>query len=90
MNYEPPIDDPIALLPEGAGEAGEHAGYRCVRCGSEWIRYEHLDAKDCTDECDDPCAIRCCNEEGCGDAAEEYDPDYVGEAYGTLEEMYDE
>ena len=91
MNYEPPIDDPIATgAVTSKAEEGEHAGYRCTMCGSEWIRYEHLDDKDCTEECDDPCSIRCCNEEDCGGGAEEYDDEYISETYDTLEEMYDE
>jgi hypothetical protein len=89
MSYEPPIDDPIAT---GAVITGlsEHYGYSCEMCGSEWVRYEHLDGKDCEEDCEDPCLIRCCNEEECGGAAIYIDPDNVNESYDTLEEMYND
>jgi hypothetical protein len=89
MNYEPPLDDPIAT---GAVRTGvsEHDGYTCEQCGSDWIRYEHLDAKDCDEDCEDPCSVRCCNEEDCAGAAIYIDPDNVNESYDTLEEMYND
>jgi hypothetical protein len=59
-------------------------------CGSEWVRYEHLDGKDCEEDCEDPCNIRCCNEEECAGAAIYIDPDNVNESYDTMEEMYGE
>jgi hypothetical protein len=43
----------------------EHEGYKCAVCGSSWIRYEHIDGKDCDDNCANPCLMRCCNEEDC-------------------------
>ncbi len=43
----------------------EHDNYQCLICASTWVRYEHEDYKDCTDDCDDPCIMRCCNEEDC-------------------------
>jgi hypothetical protein len=43
----------------------EHNGYACATCGSQWVRWEHLDQKDCDDTCQEPCLIRCCNEEDC-------------------------
>ena len=43
----------------------EHAGWLCGDCGSDFIRYEHIDGKDCEDTCEDPCLIRICNEENC-------------------------
>jgi hypothetical protein len=90
MNYEPPIDDPIAT---GAVITGlsEHYGYQCEMCGSDWIRYEHLDYKECDQlNCEDPCKERCCNEEGCAGVAIYIDPDNVNESYDTMEEMYGE
>jgi len=89
MSYEPPLDVPIAT---GATVTGlsEHYGYECEMCGSEWVRYEHLDGKDCEEDCEDPCLIRCCNEEECAGAAIYVDPDNVNESYDTLEEMYND
>jgi hypothetical protein len=89
MTYEPPLDDPIATGVVRTG-VSEHDGYTCEQCGSEWIRYEHLDSKDCEESCEDPCLIRCCNEEECAGAAIYIDPDNVNESYDTLEEMYNE
>lgn len=43
----------------------EHEGWLCNLCGSDFIRYEHLDGKDCDKSCSDPCLIRICNEEYC-------------------------
>ena len=43
----------------------EHNNYVCATCGSQWIRWEHLDGKDCDDNCQEPCLIRCCNEYDC-------------------------
>ena len=52
------------------GEAlNEHEGWVCDTCDSTWIRYEHLDGKDCDENCDTPCVLRCCNEEDCGGGA---------------------
>lgn len=89
MSYEPPLDDPIAT---GATVTGlsEHYGYQCEMCGSDWVRYEHIDGKDCEYDCEDPCLIRCCNEEECAGAAIYLDPDNVDETYDTLEEMYND
>lgn len=48
----------------------EHDGWICESCGSEWIRYEHLDEKDCDEtSCESPCLVRCCNEEECAGGA---------------------
>ena len=47
----------------------EHEGYVCNSCGSDWVRYEHIDGKDCGDDCATPCLIRCCNEEDCSGGA---------------------
>jgi len=48
----------------------EHDGWKCESCGSDWIRYEHLDYKDCDEfNCEDPCLERCCNEENCAGVA---------------------
>ena len=47
----------------------EHSGWLCKDCGSDFIRYEHLDGKDCDDNCSDPCLIRICNEEYCSGEA---------------------
>lgn len=44
---------------------GEHEGWLCSECGSDWIRYEHVDGKDCDENCSDPCLARICNEESC-------------------------
>ena len=88
MNYEPPLDDPIAT---GAVRTGvsEHDGYTCEQCGSDWIRYEHLDAKDCEPECEDPCNVRCCNEEDCAGGVNYKDPDDPEDStYDTMEEYY--
>lgn len=43
----------------------EHEGWLCGSCGSDFIRYEHIDGKDCDETCSDPCLIRTCNEEDC-------------------------
>ena len=43
----------------------EHEGWVCSECGSDWIRWEHLDGKDCEVDCNDPCTLRMCNEEDC-------------------------
>ena len=43
----------------------EHEDYQCTFCKSRWIRWEHIDKKDCDQICDDPCLLRCCNEEDC-------------------------
>jgi hypothetical protein len=43
----------------------EHKDYMCVDCASTWVRYEHIDGKDCDNTCDNPCLIRMCNEEDC-------------------------
>jgi hypothetical protein len=85
MNYEPPLDDPIATGAVRTG-VGEHDGYTCEQCGSDWIRYEHLDAKDCTPECEDPCNVRCCNEEQCAGGVNYKDPDEPDSTYDTMEE----
>jgi hypothetical protein len=90
MSYEPPLDDPIAT---GAVITGfsEHYGYTCEQCGSDWIRYEHLDYKDCDQlNCEDPCKERCCNEEGCIGDAIYSDPKQNTETYDTLEEMHND
>lgn len=42
----------------------EHENFNCEVCGSDWIRWEHLDGKDC-DNCEQPCTKRICNEEDC-------------------------
>lgn len=47
----------------------EHKGYTCLTCGSDWVRWEHLDDKDCDDNCSEPCLLRCCNEEYCSGQA---------------------
>ena len=62
--------DSDALIPHFSDPNSEHNGYRCVACGSTWIRFEHLDGKDCESECESPCLVRCCNEEYCIGEAE--------------------
>ena len=57
-------------LGEELADHNEHAGWKCESCDSSWIRYEHIDAKDCDEmSCEDPCNIRCCNEEECAGVA---------------------
>jgi len=56
-------------LGEEMADRNEHAGWTCESCGSSWIRYEHLDTKDCEESCQDPCTMRCCNEEECAGMA---------------------
>jgi hypothetical protein len=46
-------------------ELYEHKDYICGDCGSTFIRYDHLDDKDCDDACDNPCLLRMCNEDYC-------------------------
>lgn len=47
----------------------EHDGWVCDTCNSTWIRFEHLDGKDCDESCESPCLLRCCNEEDCAGEA---------------------
>ena len=46
-------------------ELNEHKDYICGDCGSTFIRYDHLDGKDCDDACGNPCLLRMCNEDYC-------------------------
>lgn len=46
-------------------ELNEHKDYICGDCGSTFIRYDHLDGKDCDGACDNPCLLRMCNEDYC-------------------------
>jgi hypothetical protein len=64
----------------------EHEGYLCVECGSSWIRWEHIDGKDCTEECQEPCVMRCCNEENCAGEAIK-DPSQKSISWGELAEL---
>jgi hypothetical protein len=57
-------DFEVTAVEESSAD-GEHSEYRCGACGSDWIRYEHLDQADCEAKCQNPCTIRCCNEEDC-------------------------
>jgi hypothetical protein len=57
-------------LGEELADRNEHAGWTCITCGSSWVRYEHLRTNDCDESCEDPCTIRCCNEEECGGVSE--------------------
>lgn len=57
-------------LGEELADHNEHAGWKCEGCGSSWVRYEHIDSKDCDEmSCEDPCTMRCCNEEDCAGIA---------------------
>jgi hypothetical protein len=63
----------------------EHEGFKCSICGSNWIRWEHLDGKDC-DNCEQPCTKRICNEEDCtGEAITMDDQDSI--SWGELAKL---